>query len=58
VNLLQEKLSEWSLESKRKISIEVVFYVCCMQRMQHIFDKQYQKEKSVLKEHIECEFKS
>ncbi len=40
MNLLREKLSEWLLESKRKISIEVVSYVCCMQRMQHIFNKQ------------------
>jgi len=39
VNLLQEKLFEWLLEFKKKISIKVVFYVCCMQRMQHIFNR-------------------
>ena len=28
-----------SLESKKKISIEIMLYVCCMQHIQHIFDR-------------------
>jgi len=36
VNLLWEKRLSFA---KKKISIEIMFYVCCMQRMQHIFNK-------------------
>jgi len=39
VNLRQGRL----LLAKKKTSIEVVPYVCCMQRMQHIFDRQTSK---------------
>jgi len=38
VNLLQEKRL---FLTKKKISIEIMFYVCCMQCMQHIFDRFY-----------------
>ncbi len=40
VNLLQEKRL---FLAKKKISIKIVSYVCCMQRMQHIFDKSLKK---------------
>jgi len=50
VNLLQEKLFEWFFKSKRKISIKIISYVCCMQRMQHIFNKCDKKEKLLSKE--------
>ncbi len=49
VNLLREKLFEWFLKFKKKISIKIMSYVCCMQRMQHIFDKHHEcKETSFI----------
>jgi len=55
VNLLQEKRS---FLAKRKISIEIVFYVCCMQRMQHIFDRQlYMIERELAKVMLNSEQK-
>jgi len=55
MNLLQEK--RLSL-AKRKISIEIVFYVCCMQHMQHIFDRQlYMIERELAKVMLNSEQK-
>jgi len=36
------------LLAKRKISIEIVSYVCCMQRMQHIFDRLNSEQKVII----------
>jgi len=44
VNLLRERL----FLAKREISIEIVPYVCCMQRMQHIFDRHQRNKKDEL----------
>jgi len=43
MNLLQKKL----LLAKKKISIKIMFYVCCMQCMQHIFNKQHIKRLNI-----------
>ncbi len=55
VNLLQEKRLSFA---KRKISIKIVFYVCCMQHIQHIFNKQlYTIERKLAKVMLNSEQK-